>query len=122
MAPKRYEPDERFGRDPRDWGRHRWDYAFHLGQGLLVCAGLGFAALPILAWYYVVYQRTEYQRFSEVRDMYLRFREEGDPDEARRWIGGDWISRDVGDWLIGGFVGALIGIAWQVPLIVVKLG
>ena len=61
-------------------------------------------------------QTTEYQRFSDVRDMCLRLRGEENED-AKSWIVGDWISRDIGDWLIGGHIGALIGIAWQVVLI-----
>lgn len=116
MDEQRHEPDERFRRDPRDWGRFWVGYTAHFAQGLLVCAGLGFAALPILAWYYLSYQTTEYQRFSDVRDMYLRLRGE-ENEAAKSWIVGDWISRDIGDWLIGGHVGALIGIAWQVVLI-----
>ena len=115
----RHIPDERFRRDPRDWGRFRWGYIAHVFQGLLVCAGLGFVALPILAWFYLEYQKTEYRRFSDVRDMYLKFDELGRPgDEARSWIVGDWISRDIGDWLYGGYLGAVIGIAWQLAVLV----
>ena len=50
MTTSRHTPDERFRRDPRDWRRFRWGYVGHNGQGLAVCAGLGFAALPLLAW------------------------------------------------------------------------
>ena len=115
MAEHGHETDERFRRDPRDWRRFWAGYIGHFAQGLLVCGGLGFASLPILAWYYLSYQTTEYQRFRDVRDMYLRLRGE-ETEDARKWIVGDWISRDIGDWLIGGHVGAAIGIAWQVLL------
>ena len=83
----------------------------------MVCGGLGFVALPILAWYYLAYQTTEYRRFGDVRDMYLRLRDD-EAEDVRKWIVGDWISRDIGDWLIGGHVGALIGIAWQILVVV----
>ena len=118
-ANTRHLPDDRFRRDPRDWSRFKWGYIAHFAQGLLVCAGLGFVALPVLAWFYLEYQTTEYHRFRDVRDMYLKFDELGKSDEeAKSWIVGDWISRDIGDWLYGGYAGALAGIAWQVSVLV----
>ena len=111
MADQRHNPDDRFRRDPRDWGRFKWGYIAHAAQGFFTCAGLGFAALPVLAWYYVVYQRTEYRRFRDVRDLYLQL--EGTERNVKDWVVGDWISRDVGDWLYGGYAGAAAGIGWQ---------
>ena len=119
MTTLNHAPDDRFRRDPRDWDRFKWGYIAHFAQGLLVCAGLGFLALPVLAWFYLEYQKTEYRRFRDVRDIYLRFAEQGkDGDDTKNWIVGDWISRDIGDWLYGGYVGALAGIAWQLALLV----
>jgi len=68
------------------------------------------------------YQKTEYHRFQDVRNMHLSFEEQGKGEaETKRWIVGDWVSRDIGDWLAGGYVGAVGGIAWQTMLAVLVI-
>ena len=72
MEERGHEPGERLCQDPRNWRRSWAGYTAHFAQGLLVRAGLGFATLPRLAWYYLSYQTTEYRRLRDVRGMYLR--------------------------------------------------
>ena len=48
MADKRHNPDDRFRRDPRDWGRFKWGYIAHAAQGFFTCAD--WASPPSLFW------------------------------------------------------------------------
>ena len=112
----RHTPDDRFRRDPRDWGRFKRGYIVHFAPKHLVCGeNLWFlrAADPRLVLPRVPDDRVPPlpQLFAT---MYLSVHEAGDGSEAKNWIVGDWTSRDIGDWLYGGYLGALSRIsAWQ---------
>ena len=87
-------------RSPRKW-QYLWAYIGHAAQGLAV----GILVPPpfmavLLAMFYLRYQQVEYNRF--------------DKAATRERMGippvDDWPSRDIADWMVGGWLGLAIGI------------
>ena len=83
-----------FRRAPRQ-RKWLWSYVGHGVQGLL--CGL-VSPLPllgiILAWYYLQYQVNEYRR---AKDYQIAIRANQQPLQ-------EWLSRDIADWMVGGWI------------------
>ena len=85
-------------REPRDWRKDGHNYAIHIIQGGIIFYLLPWhMSLTFLALGYIIYQIVEYKRARDLRES-----------EMKGWVRvGDWISRDIADWLVGGWVGMI---------------
>ena len=86
-------------RDPRNWDKYWLGYSSHIAQGLLTCYLVPAPYnLILLAAFFIIYQVTEYQRCKDMRWAY-----------KNAWPKlGDWISRDLMDWIYGGWPGVVL--------------
>ena len=90
--------DFQFKRSPREW-KYAPSYLGHYLQGLIVALMVPFPVMGIiLAWYYMRYQENEHRRAKEVQTSVM----------AGLPVLGEWISRDIMDWMSGGWTGTLI--------------
>ena len=90
-------------RAPREWGKYWFGYVSHFLQGLVV----GFLiphpwGIVGAAFFYVAYQVVEWLRF---RDILLGVNST------------DWPSRDIGDFLIGLWIGLIL--RWSLPAFII---
>ena len=83
-------------------------YAAHVAQGMIVAILLPPPVMAlVLALYYLRYQEVESVRFQQVQSR----------RDANLSVVDDWPSRDIADWMIGGWVGLPIStVAWASAL------
>ena len=84
----------RLTREPRKWA-YAPAYAGHIAQGLLCGIAVPFIWLPFA---FIAYQVTEFCAY------WLR-------NSAGDYKAHDMVSRDIADFMCGGYVGSIIGIA-----------
>ena len=89
-------------RAPRK-AKYLWSYAGHVLQGVVLGVVLGFLMAVALVVLYLAYQRIEYSRF---KDRVAT-------ETAGRRLLDDWPSRDIADFMLGGWIGMWLGLSWQ---------
>ena len=104
-------PDFEFERSPRVW-KYAPSYLGHFLQGLLVALIVPFPVMGIvLAWYYMRYQENEHRRAKDLQNSIM----------ADLPVLGEWISRDIMDWMAGGWTGTLVQVGvfvyWALRLV-----
>ena len=91
-----------------------WSYLGHVAQGFILCLlTTPLLGAFIIAQGYYQYQRIEYQRFKDARDT--RWYNEGPGQRDAKPEVDDWPSRDIADFMIGGWCAMA---AWGIGLAV----